>query len=276
MFRPCLEGQVGTTLECLEQTKRPWGRPRGPSCGILPSCSRPSCQTLETRCLLLWDNVRALFRLCFPCCLSTKQRNRTWTTPLTRKEEKAHISDFSSRPWRNLTSHMGDPHGNPQTGPHHADPHGFLVWFSLERHQVHVDRRVVAGLRVAMWITHVGGKFRHGLLEKSLNINISFFALVRVRLTPGQPAGVNRTKSYVGPATTQNLVVKFDGEICGGVLVENVSDDFPQQKKFENLLPNFAGSSPPISLKTSPTSLWKSLVLSYVFSSKRRNISVFF
>ena len=25
------------------------------------------------------------------------------------------------------------------------------------------------GLRVAMWITHVGGKFRHGLLEKSLN-----------------------------------------------------------------------------------------------------------
>ena len=25
-----------------------------------------------------------------------------------------------------------------------------------------------AGLRVAMWITHLGGKFRHGLLEKSL------------------------------------------------------------------------------------------------------------
>ena len=25
-----------------------------------------------------------------------------------------------------------------------------------------------AGLRVAMWITHAGGKFRHGLLEKSL------------------------------------------------------------------------------------------------------------
>ena len=27
-----------------------------------------------------------------------------------------------------------------------------------------------AGLRVAMWITHVGGKFRHGLLEKPLII----------------------------------------------------------------------------------------------------------
>ena len=26
-----------------------------------------------------------------------------------------------------------------------------------------------AGLRVAMWIIHVGGKFRHGLLEQSLN-----------------------------------------------------------------------------------------------------------
>ena len=60
----------------------------------------------------------------------------------------------------------------------------------------------------------------------------------------------------IGPATTQNLVVKLDGEICGGVLVENASDDFPQQKKLENLLPNFAGSSPPISPKTSPTSLW--------------------
>ena len=55
--------------------------------------------------------------------------------------------------------------------------------------------------------------------------------------------------------------MKFDGEICGGVLVENASDDFPEQEKLENLLPNFAGSSPPISPKTSPTSLWKSLVL---------------
>ena len=67
--------------------------------------------------------------------------------------------------------------------------------------------------------------------------------------------------SFLGPATTQNLVVKFDSAICGGVLVVNVSDDFPQQTKLENLLPNFAGSSPPISPKVAPTSLWKSLVL---------------
>ena len=34
----------------------------------------------------------------------------------------------------------------------------------------------------------------------------------------------------LGPATTQNLVVKFDGEICGGVLVEHASDDFPRKR----------------------------------------------
>ena len=30
-----------------------------------------------------------------------------------------------------------------------------------------------AGLRVAMWIAHVGGIFRHGLLEKSLTKSVS-------------------------------------------------------------------------------------------------------
>ena len=40
--------------------------------------------------------------------------------------------------------------------------------------------------------------------------------------------------------------------------MENASDDFPQQRKLENLLPNFAGSSPPILPKTSPASLCKS------------------
>ena len=49
-----------------------------------------------------------------------------------------------------------------------------------------------------------------------------------------------RKPQNVGPATTQNLVVKFDGEICGGVLVENASDDFPSKR------------SSKISLQTSP------------------------
>ena len=42
-----------------------------------------------------------------------------------------------------FTPHIGGLHGAPQTSPQHADPHGFLVWFSLERPQVHVDQRVV-------------------------------------------------------------------------------------------------------------------------------------
>ena len=34
----------------------------------------------------------------------------------------------------------------------------------------------------------------------------------------------------VGPATTQNLVVKFDGEISSGVLLENACDDFASKR----------------------------------------------
>ena len=37
-------------------------------------------------------------------------------------------------------------------------------------------------------------------------------------------------EKFTGPATTQNVVVKFDDEICGGVLVEDVSDDFPSKR----------------------------------------------
>ena len=42
-----------------------------------------------------------------------------------------------------FATHMGDPHGDLQTSPQYADPHGFLVLFSLKRPQVHVDRRAV-------------------------------------------------------------------------------------------------------------------------------------
>ena len=92
------------------------------------------------------------------------------------------------------------------------------------------------------------------------------FARFSTPLFFSAPPMASSESTVTGPATTQNLVVKFDGEICGGVLVENASDDSPppQQKKLENLLPNLAGSSPPISPRTSPTSLWKSLVLSTV------------
>ena len=42
-----------------------------------------------------------------------------------------------------LANRMGDPHGDPQASPQHANPHGFLAWFSFKRPQVHVDGRVV-------------------------------------------------------------------------------------------------------------------------------------
>ena len=68
-----------------------------------------------------------------------------------------------------FATRMHDPYGDPQTSPQHGDPHGFVAFLKKTIQEIHVDRRVVGnGLWVAMWITHMGGKFRHGLLEKSL------------------------------------------------------------------------------------------------------------
>ena len=64
---------------------------------------------------------------------------------------------------------LGDPRGDPQTSPQHAHPHGFLVWCSLKRHQVHVDR-LWAGLRVAMWITHVLANFAMACWKSHKNL----------------------------------------------------------------------------------------------------------
>ena len=37
--------------------------------------------------------------------------------------------------------HMGDPHGDPQTSPQHADPLDFL--YGLKKQEIHVGRRLV-------------------------------------------------------------------------------------------------------------------------------------
>ena len=66
--------------------------------------------------------------------------------------------------------------------PAHADPHGLKLVPFLQKtiQEIHVDRRLWAGLRVAMWITHVGDKFRHGLLETSLkNPSCEHSSLIR-------------------------------------------------------------------------------------------------
>ena len=67
-------------------------------------------------------------------------------------------------------SHMRDPHGDPQTSPQHADPHGLGGLFK-ENHTRNPCISACCGLVCGspcgspMW---GGGKFRHGLLEKSL------------------------------------------------------------------------------------------------------------
>ena len=68
-----------------------------------------------------------------------------------------------------FATHMGDPHGGPETSPQHADPHEFLVRLSSKSPKSMWIGVLWAGLRDAVWITHVGGKFRHGLIEKSLS-----------------------------------------------------------------------------------------------------------
>ena len=105
--------------------------------------------------------------------------------PQKAQEEK--ISDFSSRPWRNLPPTWARKHGDPQTSPQHADPHGFLAFLKRTTQEIHVDRRVVgwsAGLHVDRPCG--GGKFHHGLLEKSLKK-----AAQRVRFGAGYPADVH-------------------------------------------------------------------------------------
>ena len=39
--------------------------------------------------------------------------------------------------------HMGDPHGEPQTSPQHADPRGLGGFLKKTIQEIHVDRRVV-------------------------------------------------------------------------------------------------------------------------------------
>ena len=80
-----------------------------------------------------------------------------------------------------------------------------------------------AGLRVAMWITHVGGKFRHGLLEKSL-MHVSFlFTMLIVRsraelLRNGQNIGPYGARVWSGcdPKELNRQVIIWGGMTpCG-------------------------------------------------------------
>ena len=53
---------------------------------------------------------------------------------------------------------MGDSHGDPQTSPHHADPNGLGACLNKKPYRKSMWIGVLwAGLRAAMWVTHVGG-----------------------------------------------------------------------------------------------------------------------
>ena len=89
----------------------------------------------------------------------------------TLQQSTLYFSDFSSRPWQNLPPtwviHMATRRPAHNT-PIHMD---FLPCFFGKPYKKSMwIGGLWAGLRVAMWITHVGGKFCHGLLEKSLII----------------------------------------------------------------------------------------------------------
>ena len=83
-------------------------------------------------------------------------------------KKQVFISDFSSRPWRKLPPtwviHMVTRRPAQNTPIHMDFLYGYLkkgtksVWIGV----------LWVGLPVAMWITHMGGKFRYGLLEKPL------------------------------------------------------------------------------------------------------------
>ena len=66
---------------------------------------------------------------------------------------------------------MGDPHGDLQTIPQHADPHGLGTFSKKTIQEIDVDRCVV-GWSAGRHADHpcVGGKFRHGLA----NIHLIF------------------------------------------------------------------------------------------------------
>ena len=42
-----------------------------------------------------------------------------------------------------FATHMSDPHGDPQTSPQHADPHGLEAYLRRTLQEMHVDQRVV-------------------------------------------------------------------------------------------------------------------------------------
>ena len=81
--------------------------------------------------------------------------------------------------------HMGDPHGDPQTSPQLADPHGLGAFLKKTIQEIHVDRRVLGwsagrhvdhpcgGRIISPWPARKVTDLRHS--SESLSLIFCFF-----------------------------------------------------------------------------------------------------
>ena len=67
--------------------------------------------------------------------------------------------------------HMGDPHGDPQTSPQHADPHGLGAFLKRTKQKIDVDWSVV-GWFAGRHVDHpCGGQISPWPARKVTDIN---------------------------------------------------------------------------------------------------------
>ena len=118
-----------------------------------------------------------------------------------------------------FATRVGDPHGNPLTSPQHADPHGFLVWFSLKRHQVHVDQRVV-GWSAGCHVDHPRGWQASPWLARNITDIIRKFLRI-----PSRPPCSQFFACSEDPRHLKPVILKAVGRIF------EISDSNPMQGK---------------------------------------------
>ena len=152
--------------------------------------------------------------------------------------------------------HMGDPQWRPADQP--TTPRSTwiscMVFFKKANKCMWIGV-LWAGLRVAMWITHVGGKFRHGLLEKSLNkiyVCSPFWLECRLmRCAKGIFAkgilGCTRFPllRWAKGSETPSCGLRLPRSSCSDLENEGVSDPFPYRKReSQTLFPTAKGKTP--------------------------------
>ena len=108
--------------------------------------------------------------------------------------------------------HMRDPHGDPQTSPQHADPHGLGAFLEKTIQESHVDRRVV-GWSAGRHVDHAcGGRIPPWPARKVTDfLNASY--LNAIPGTEGSLSG--KIKTYTGTSPPFFLKRPCHGEKNG-------------------------------------------------------------